>query len=440
MRKTLRTLDLFSGIGGFSLAFAKFARTIGFCDNEPAARAVLERKMKAGRLDKAPVFEDVRTLHPEDLPPSKQNEDLVDLITAGFPCQDISVAGLRAGLVKGARSSLVQQVIRLVHELGGQKPKGGTGESPNRRQRRIFPFGSAAKNKHIPSYVFLENVSGIVSQEAEYKTLLTSLDEAGYDSFYDYFSAAGSGAVHKRVRWFLLAVRRDPHPVPIDAVRDLTLERRVSKGPFSFRQSAILPTGSPSDRFAAGRQQAKISMEMLANAVVPAQANRAFRSLLRRAEALRSQSSLCPSMSSMPSKQKLIPVPGAQCDGVIQKLEADPTNVDPVAASKGAFTYNIKPLGKGEKKFNNQTELRRGAFRMNYLGTPRRHHAKASAPTARAFADFGTGVAYCKTFARGVNPRGAIVKHTFAEVAMGFPPNWTRDPVIFAAKREKKRV
>ena len=202
--------------------------------------------------------------------------------------------------------------------------------------------------------------------------------------------------------------------MPVDAIRDLTLERRVSKGPFSFRQSAILPAGSPSDRFAAGRMQARVSMEMLGNAVVPAQANKAFGSLLRRAEAFRSQTRPCPSISSKLNKQKSIPVRGAYCDGVVQRLEADPSNIDPVAASKGGFTYNIKPLAKGEKKFRNTTQLKHGEFQMNYLGTPRRHHAKASAPTARAFADFGTGVAYCKTFARGVNPRGAMVKHTFA--------------------------
>jgi site-specific DNA-cytosine methylase len=52
--RKLRALDLFSGIAGFAIAFAKFARTVGFCDNEPASRGVLQRKIESGELDDAP--------------------------------------------------------------------------------------------------------------------------------------------------------------------------------------------------------------------------------------------------------------------------------------------------------------------------------------------------------------------------------------------------
>ncbi|CAK0827984.1 unnamed protein product [Prorocentrum cordatum] len=138
--------DLFSGIGGFAVAFAKFARTIGYCDNEPASRGVLERKIESGELDDAPIFEDVKKLHPKDLPPCENGWDAVDLVTAGFPCQDISCAGLHAGLAKGTRSSLVKQVVRLIRELGGGGAKATRKNVQNGANKNVA-------TGNIPSYV-----------------------------------------------------------------------------------------------------------------------------------------------------------------------------------------------------------------------------------------------------------------------------------------------
>ena len=61
---------------------------------------------------------------------------------------------------------------------------------------------------------------------------------------------------------------------------------------------------------------------------------------------------------------------------------------------------------------------------------PRRMQVQSSAPTTRGMGDFATGVAWCRKFAQKVNPRGAVVKHSFAEVAMGFPKGWTVDPAV----------
>ena len=85
-------LDLFSGIGGFALAarWVGGIRTIGFCDVEDYACKTLEKNFKG-----IPIFRDVRKLHPDGIIP---RDGRIDFITAGFPCQDLSVAGNQAGI------------------------------------------------------------------------------------------------------------------------------------------------------------------------------------------------------------------------------------------------------------------------------------------------------------------------------------------------------
>lgn len=107
-RDRLRVLDLFSGIGGFSLGLERAGmRTVAFCEIEPYCRAVL-RKHWPG----VPCFEDVRQLHAEDV-------GTIDVVCGGFPCQDISYAGKGAGL-EGARSGLWFEYARIIEETKPQ--------------------------------------------------------------------------------------------------------------------------------------------------------------------------------------------------------------------------------------------------------------------------------------------------------------------------------
>src|SRR5690348_7144513 len=103
----LRVLDLFSGIGGFSLGLERTGgfETVAFCEIDPFCRRVL-----AKHWPNVPCFEDVTTLRGESVGP-------VDAICGGFPCQDISYAGNGAGLA-GARSGLWFEYARLIRELG----------------------------------------------------------------------------------------------------------------------------------------------------------------------------------------------------------------------------------------------------------------------------------------------------------------------------------
>lgn len=157
-------LDLFSGIGGLTLALAPWVRPRAYCDIDRYSRAVLLSRMQDGLLPLAPIWDDVRTLCGHSLPP-------IDIIYGGFPCQDISVAGRGKGL-DGERSGLFFEIVRLAKEIR-------------------------------PQFLFLENVPAIRTRGLD--TVGWELAQAGYDSRWCVISASEVGANHKRERWFLLA-------------------------------------------------------------------------------------------------------------------------------------------------------------------------------------------------------------------------------------------
>lgn len=160
----LNGLDLFSGIGGIGIALNEWVRTVAYCEQDRYAQGVLLSRMQSGDIDRAPIWNDVRTLTQRLLP-------TIDIIFGGFPCQDISVAGAGKGL-DGERSGLFFEIIRLAKEIG-------------------------------PSFVFLENVPAIRTRGLE--QVIKAFAEIGYDCRWTTLSAASIGAPHKRERWFLLA-------------------------------------------------------------------------------------------------------------------------------------------------------------------------------------------------------------------------------------------
>ena len=172
----IRGLDLFSGIGGISMALSPWVQTIAYCECEPYAQAVLMERMQSGDLDIAPIWDDIRTLNREIL----DNE--IDIIFGGFPCQDISVAGNGKGLA-GERSGLFFEIMRLAKE-------------------------------YKPSFIFLENVPAITGRGLD--TVATEITSLGYDCRWGVLSAYDVGAPHQRERWFCLA----------KAVADTGCERR----------------------------------------------------------------------------------------------------------------------------------------------------------------------------------------------------------------------
>ena len=161
----LKTLDLFAGIGGFSLGLERTGgfETVAFCEIDKKAQKVL-----AKHWPRVPIFEDVSQLTKERL---DEQGIHVDVITGGFPCQDISLAGKGAGL-EGERSGLWFQFHRLIKEIQ-------------------------------PRYALIENVSALRSRGLD--AVLGGLAEIGYDAEWHCIPAAAVGAPHRRDRVWIVA-------------------------------------------------------------------------------------------------------------------------------------------------------------------------------------------------------------------------------------------
>ena len=84
-------LDLFSGIGGLTLALRDYVHPFAYCEIDKYCQAVLLSRMHTGELPKAPIWDDIKTIMGSILPS-------IDIIYGGFPCQDISFAGNGKGL------------------------------------------------------------------------------------------------------------------------------------------------------------------------------------------------------------------------------------------------------------------------------------------------------------------------------------------------------
>jgi hypothetical protein len=172
----LNAIDLFAGIGGMSYALNDVCKTVAYCESDPHCCRVLEKNMRSGRIDNAIILPDVRKLQRKDLPTND-----IDIVLAGFPCQDISMAGKEVG-IHGKRSSLFKEVIRVVQELPSIK------------------------------YLFLENVANIQHHGLEY--VLRKIDQQGFSYVHGMFQANELKAPHKRMRWFLLAMRPCANDIP----------------------------------------------------------------------------------------------------------------------------------------------------------------------------------------------------------------------------------
>ena len=157
----MNVLDLFSGIGGFSIGLERAGmQTVAFCEIDAHARKVLNK-----RWPSIPVFTDVTTLTKEQI------NDQIDVLAGGFPCQDISTAGRGAGL-SGSRSGLWFEFHRLINEIR-------------------------------PRYAIIENVAAL--RRRGLGEVLRSLAEIGYDAEWHCIPASALGAPHQRDRIWIIA-------------------------------------------------------------------------------------------------------------------------------------------------------------------------------------------------------------------------------------------
>ena len=196
MIEPLKILDTFAGIGGFSYAAHELVggfETTQFVEIDPFCQKVLKK-----HFPKVPCHDDIKTF--------TAFPGQYDVITGGFPCQDISVAGGREGITEKSRSGLFYELMRVIRLVR-------------------------------PKFVIMENVAAILNNGLD--IVLGELSEAGYDAEWSIISASSLGASHRRSRWWCVAYTNDygSSPSSINEINDET-DSSSQKGQNQVSQSS----------------------------------------------------------------------------------------------------------------------------------------------------------------------------------------------------------
>lgn len=232
MSAPFKLLDLFSGIGGFSLGLERTGgfKTVAFCEIDPFCRGELARNWP-----EVPCYHDIRELTAERL---ATDGIIIDAICGGFPCQDISASGSGLGL-DGERSGLWYEYERLIRELR-------------------------------PQYVVVENSPELLDRWLG--VILGALAALGYDAEWECIPASAVGAPHRRDRIWVVA-----YPNGIGQSQPRGLIDAVHPAPLSFGEADALVASVQRGAvpFVCGRHDgvpprvAEPMLKALGNAVVP---------------------------------------------------------------------------------------------------------------------------------------------------------------------------
>jgi len=169
----MNELALFAGAGGGILGGKLLGwRTVCAVEWEPYPASVLVARQNDGLLPHFPIWDDVQTFD------GKPWAGIVDVVSGGFPCQDISAAGKGAG-IDGERSGMWREMARIIHEVR-------------------------------PRYVFVENSPMLTSRGLG--TVLGDLAAMGFDARWGVLGAADVGANHQRDRIWIVAKWRGQFP------------------------------------------------------------------------------------------------------------------------------------------------------------------------------------------------------------------------------------
>ena len=162
----LRTLHLFAGAGGGILGDILLGhRCVCAVEIEPYCQQVLSARQEDGILPWFPIFDDVRSFD------GRPWRGIVDVVSGGFPCQDISAAGKGAG-IEGERSGMWKEMARIIGEVR-------------------------------PRYVLVENSPVLTSRGLG--VVLGDLAALGYDAEWGVLGAVDAGAPHRRERIWIVA-------------------------------------------------------------------------------------------------------------------------------------------------------------------------------------------------------------------------------------------
>jgi len=170
----LNELSLFSGVGGGILGTRTISQVVCAVERDAYCREILLRRQEEGHLEPFPIWDDVRTFDG-----TEWAGGVVDLVSAGFPCQPFSVAGKRFGA-----------------------------EDPN----NLWPDTARIIREIEPNWVLLENTPGLLGSHGYFGQVLGDLAASGYVCRWDHVPACAIGANHKRDRVWVIAYA-DGEPV-----------------------------------------------------------------------------------------------------------------------------------------------------------------------------------------------------------------------------------
>lgn len=201
MERELRIGSLCTGYGGLDIAaLAVFGGSLAWCaDNDKHVATIL-----AARYPDVPNLGDLTVLDWAEVP-------AVDVLCAGFPCQDISFSGRGAGIEKGARSGIWKHIVTGIRILR-------------------------------PIIIVVENVAAIRSRGLN--RVLGDLAEVGYDASWTSLRASDVGAAHHRERVFILAYQQGKEATDLLAVAYARGQRWQRRAANSQAQSRRAPGGS----------------------------------------------------------------------------------------------------------------------------------------------------------------------------------------------------
>lgn len=199
----MNELALFAGGGGSVLAASILGwRTICAVEIDPGARKIMLDRQRDGVIERFPIWDDIETFD------GKPWRDSVDVITGGFPCQDISQCGAGAGL-DGKRSGLWVEMARVICEVR-------------------------------PKLVQVENSPMLTSRGLG--RVLGDLAGMGYDAKWGVFRASSVGAAHHRARLFLVAYPHGSKLESMDIPKPVGIDTQESRRRQSARAiDAALP-------------------------------------------------------------------------------------------------------------------------------------------------------------------------------------------------------
>jgi DNA (cytosine-5)-methyltransferase 1 len=172
-QQSINELALFAGAGGGILGGKLLGwKTVCAVEWEPYPASVLCARQNEGLLPPFPIWDDVQTFD------GKPWRGIVDVVSGGFPCQDISAAGRGAG-IDGQRSGMWREMARIIHEVR-------------------------------PRYALVENSPMLTSRGLG--TVLGDLASMGFDARWGVLGAADVGANHQRYRIWIVAKWRGQLP------------------------------------------------------------------------------------------------------------------------------------------------------------------------------------------------------------------------------------